>query len=245
MKNIKLKIEYDGTDFFGWQKQSKGRTVQEEIEKALSKILKKEIKINGSGRTDARVHAKGQVANFREEFTIPVERLPVALNSVLSDDIAILSAREMNRDFHARYNAMGKKYVYKIYNSNIRSPLSRNYVYYVPQELDIEKMKMATKYFLGTHDFKGFMAAGSSVQDTVRTIYNLDIVEKEKHITVEVSGNGFLYNMVRIITGTLVDIGRGKINVNDLESIIDSGDRKRAGHTAPAQGLYLYEVYYK
>ncbi|MBF8984077.1 tRNA pseudouridine(38-40) synthase TruA [Lutibacter sp. B2] len=245
MKNIKLTIEYDGTDFLGWQKQSKGRTVQEEIEKALSKILKKDVKINGSGRTDASVHAKGQVANFREAFTIPVERLPVALNSVLPDDIAILSAIEMNYDFHARYNAMGKKYVYKIYNSNIRSPLSRNYVYYVPQDLDIEKMKMATKYFLGTHDFKGFMASGSSVKETVRTIYNLDITEKEKQITVEVSGNGFLYNMVRIITGTLVDVGRGKINLNDLENIIASGDRNRSGHTASAQGLYLYEVYYK
>ncbi|QEK11201.1 tRNA pseudouridine(38-40) synthase TruA [Crassaminicella thermophila] len=245
MKNVKLTIEYDGTNFYGWQRQKYGRTVQEEIEKALKKIIKKEVKINGSGRTDAGVHALGQVANFEEEFSIPVEKIPVALNSVLPDDIAIKKAVEVSKDFHARYSAVGKKYIYKIYNGPLRSPLLRNYTYFVKDYLNKEDMKKATKFFIGEHDFKGFMASGSQVKDTVRTIYDLSIEEQDCIIRIEVKGNGFLYNMVRIIAGTLVDIGKGKINIEDLSEIIQSCKRERAGHTAPPQGLYLAEVYYE
>lgn len=245
MKNIKLTIEYDGTNFSGWQIQPSARTVQEEIGKAICKIIKKPVKINGSGRTDAGVHALGQVANFKGEFSIPVERIPIALNSILPKDICIKEAKEVHEYFHARYNAKGKKYIYKIYNGCVRSPLFRNYAYFVPQELNIEEMKEASKYFIGEHDFKGFMASGSSVVDTVRHIYDIDLSLKEDMITIEVMGNGFLYNMVRIITGTLVDIGVGKIRKEQLANIILSCNRDKAGHTAPAQGLYLAEVYYK
>ena len=243
MKNVKLTIQYDGTDFSGWQRQLNGRTVQEEIEKALSIILKKNVKINGSGRTDAGVHALAQVANFREDFTIPVDRIPRALNGLLPEDISILSAIEVDKDFHARYSAKGKKYVYKIYNSKIRSPILRNSSYWVPEPLDIEKMKVAANCFIGEHDFKGFRASSSKVKKTIRTIYSFDVCVEDKMIIIETSGNGFLHNMVRIMVGTLVDIGKNKIK-SDLIDILHTGMREKAGHTAPPQGLYLAEVYY-
>ncbi|PAB58206.1 tRNA pseudouridine(38-40) synthase TruA [Anaeromicrobium sediminis] len=244
MKNVKLTVEYDGTLFYGWQRQKNDRSVQEEIEKALSKIMKKNVKINGSGRTDARVHGLRQTANFREEFTIPIERIPIALNSILPDDIAVINAELVDENFHARYDAVGKKYVYKIYNGQHRSPLWRNYAYYVPGSLDLDKMRQASKAFVGTHDFIGFMASGSSVVDTVRTIYDLKIHKEGPLITIEVKGNGFLYNMVRIMVGTIVEVGKGKKSVNEIGPIIESKNRKSAGHTAPAQGLYLSKVYY-
>jgi len=244
MKNVKLTIEYDGTNFSGWQKQPNGRTVQEEIEKALSELLKKEVKIYGSGRTDAGVHALGQVANFQDEFTIPVDRIPMALNGMLPQDISIRSAVEVNPSFHARYSAKGKKYIYKIFNSKVKSPLLRNYAYFVSDELDTVEMKRASINYVGEHDFRGFMASGSSVKNTVRTIYSFDVWLNDKMIIIETRGNGFLYNMVRIMIGTLVDIGRGRMKADDLPGIIKSGIRDRAGYTAPAQGLYLAEVYY-
>lgn len=244
MKNVKLTIEYDGTNFSGWQKQHNGRTVQEEIEKALAKIVKKEVKIYGSGRTDAGVHALNQVAHFHEQFTIPIEKLPIALNGLLPLDIGIKEAVEVDKDFHARYCAKGKKYVYKIYNAPLRSPLLRHYAYFVPYALNIREMKKAAQYFIGEHDFKGFMASGSSVQDTVRDIHALDILCKDHLIVIEVKGNGFLYNMVRIMAGTLVDVGKGKFAADGVPEMIASGERKKAGHTAPPQGLYLAEVYY-
>jgi tRNA pseudouridine38-40 synthase len=244
MKNIKLTIAYDGTHFNGWQKQKKGRTVQGEIEKALIQIMKKKVSINGSGRTDAGVHALGQVANFREKFTIPIQKIAIALNSLLSTDIAIKEAVEVDQNFHARYNAVGKKYIYKIYNRSLRDPFHYRYSYFVPYTLDIEKMKNAAQYFIGEHDFRGFMATGSSIENTIRTIYSLVIYPIGSTIIVEVKGNGFLYNMVRIIVGTLVEVGRNKIDSRSLPEIIQSCDRERAGHTAPPQGLYLAEVYY-
>ncbi|MCT4605174.1 MAG: tRNA pseudouridine(38-40) synthase TruA [Marinisporobacter sp.] len=244
MKNVKLIIQYDGTNFSGWQVQPNARTVQQEIEKALSKIMKRPIKINGSGRTDAGVHALGQVASFCEEFSIPIEKIPVALNSLLPQDIAIKEAIEGSVDFHARYNAVGKKYIYKIYNKEIRNPLLRNYTYFVSKPLDIEKMKKACDYFIGEHDFKGFMASGSSVVDTVRRIDALKLYEKDEILTIEVKGNGFLYNMVRIVAGTLVDVGKGKIKEEEVPMIIRSCKREKAGHTAPPQGLYLAKVFY-
>lgn len=244
MKNVKLTIQYDGTDFSGWQRQPNGRTVQEEIEKALSILFKKEVKINGSGRTDAGVHALGQAANFREKLAIPIERLPIALNRILPEDISILRAEEMNLDFHARYCAKGKKYRYNIYNTKIRNPLFRNQSYWVRDALDVDEIILASKYFVGEHDFKAFMASGSSIKDTVRTIYAMDVFVDKNMIIIETSGNGFLYNMVRIIAGTLVDVGRNKINSNNIPGIIEEGKREGAGHTAPPQGLYLAEVYY-
>ncbi|KXG74750.1 tRNA pseudouridine(38-40) synthase TruA [Thermotalea metallivorans] len=245
MKNVKLTIEYDGTGFHGWQRQEKERTVQEEIEKALSKIIKKKIVVHGSGRTDAGVHAMGQVANFVETFSIPVEKIPLAANALLPDDVAIKEAVEVDMKFHARYSATGKKYIYKIYNSSLRSPLYRNYAYFVPNVLHMEAIKEASKFFWGEHDFYAFMASGSNVKDTVRRIDSLHVYREGEIMTIEVAGNGFLYNMVRIIAGTLVDVGKGKILSKDIPQIILSKDRTRAGHTAPPQGLYLAEVFYE
>jgi len=244
MKNIKLTIEYDGTSFCGWQNQPRGRTVQNEIEKALSILLKKKVKIYGAGRTDSGVHALGQVANFKEKIAIPTGKIPLALNGLLPEDIVIKSAEEMDPSFHARYSAVGKKYIYKINNTKFRKPLLRNYAYLVPYELDLEKMITASKYFIGEHDFKGFMASGSSVKNTVRTIYSFDVCMIDNMIIIETRGNGFLYNMVRIMVGTLVDVGRNKIKAHELPLIIGSGIREKAKHTAKAQGLYLAEVYY-
>ncbi len=244
MRNIKLLIEYDGTNFCGWQRQNNGRTIQEEIEKALEKVLKRPVKIHGSGRTDTGVHALGQVASFKANITVPMDKIPLALNSLLPEDISVKGASEVEEDFHARYSAKGKKYIYQIYNGPLRSPLLRNYAYFVTQPLDLNRMQEAARCFLGTHDFKGFMASGSSVQDTVRNLYKLDVYFHEKIIKIEIEGNGFLYNMVRIIAGTLVEVGKGKIPAEDMKSIIASGIRESAGPTAPAQGLYLAEVFY-
>jgi tRNA pseudouridine38-40 synthase len=245
VKNVKLTIEYDGTRFHGWQRQDHHRTIQEEIEKALEKVMKKRIMIHGSGRTDSGVHGLGQVASFKGEFTIPIEKIPQAVNGLLPDDVAIQDAIEVDTGFHARYSARGKKYIYKIYNSPLRSPLHRNYAYFVSHPLDIDAIQKATSYFIGEHDFKGFMASGSSVKDTVRRIDSLNVYREQEMLTIEVKGNGFLYNMVRIIAGTLVDVGKGRIPQEQIPDIITSGDRIRAGHTAPPQGLYLAEVYYE
>ncbi|SHK35390.1 tRNA pseudouridine(38-40) synthase TruA [Paramaledivibacter caminithermalis] len=244
MKNVKLTIAYDGTNYSGWQRQNNARTIQYEIEKALKKILKKDIAIHGSGRTDAGVHALGQAASFIEDFTLPTHKIPVVINNVLPKDIVINSAEEMDMDFHARYCAKGKKYIYKIYNDSIRNPIYRNYSWFINEDINLKKIIEASKYFIGQHDFKSFMAAGSNIKDTIRTIYSINIYRKDKFIIIEYEGNGFLYKMVRIITATLIDINFNKISIKDLEDIIKSKDRSKAGPTAPAQGLYLAEVYY-
>ncbi|TCO74981.1 tRNA pseudouridine(38-40) synthase TruA [Marinisporobacter balticus] len=244
MKNVKLIIEYDGTNFSGWQMQPNARTVQEEIEKGLKKIIKKEVKINGSGRTDAGVHALGQVANFKETFSIPIQKIPLALNAMIPEDISIKEAIEVPENFHARYHAKGKRYIYKIYNGQLRSALLKNHAYFTSYTLNVEKMKKATAYFIGEHDFKAFMASRTSIKNTVRTIQDIRLYEQEELLILDIKGNGFLYNMVRIMTGTLVDIGRGRIDEKDLPNIIKSCSRESAGHTAPPQGLYLAEVYY-
>ena len=246
MRNIKLIIEYDGTNYCGWQTQQNGPSIQEEIENALGKLTGEIIRIHGSGRTDAGVHARGQVANFKTGSTIPGDKFSCALNNLLPSDIVIKDSIEVSSDFHARFCAVGKKYSYLIFNSRFPSALLRNYAYHINycERLDIDRIEKATKAFIGTHDFSGFMAAGSKVADAVRTIYDIS-VEKEKNlICINYKGNGFLYNMVRIITGTLLYTGIGKIDPDDINDIIISKDRKRAGITAPACGLYLEEVYY-
>lgn len=244
MKNIKLTIAYDGTKYSGWQRQNNARTVQGAIEKALKKIMKKEITIHGSGRTDAGVHALEQIASFKADFTMPVDRIPIALNSIIPQDIVIKKAEDVDMNFHARYSAKGKKYIYKIYNDKIRNPIYINYSYFIHRNIDLNKLIEASKYFIGEHDFKGFMTSGGNVKTTFRTIYNISIYTEGNFIVLEYDGNGFLYNMVRIITGTLLDVSYNKIDIKNLEDIIKSGNRKKAGHRAPAQGLYLAEVYY-
>lgn len=244
MKNIKLTIAYDGTNYSGWQVQDNARTVQGEIEKALKTIMKKEIKIHGSGRTDTGVHALGQTASFKADFSMPVEKISPALNSMLPLDIVIKKVEEVNIDFHARYSGKGKKYIYKIYNDKIRNPIYRNYSYFFNRDIDMDKLIKASKYFIGEHDFKAFMTSRSSVKNTVRTIYNIELYKRDSFIILEYTGNGFLYNMVRIITGTLLDVAVGKIDMEALEEIIESKNRINAGHKAHAGGLYLAEVYY-
>ncbi|WP_434797960.1 tRNA pseudouridine(38-40) synthase TruA [Terrisporobacter vanillatitrophus] len=243
MRNLKLTIQYDGTKYCGWQKQPNSSGIQGTIEYAIYEITKEKVNIIGSGRTDAGVHALGQVANFKTNSSIPAARIPDALNAKLPKDISIIDCQEVSDDFHSRYGATGKIYRYLIYNKPYRSPLYKDISYHVRYDVDIEKMRSEAKSLLGTHDFKGFMSSGSSVKDTVRTIHNISIENSGDLIVLEVEGNGFLYNMVRIIVGTLVDIGRGRID-KSLEEIIASKDRGEAGHTAPAHGLFLKKVHY-
>lgn len=243
-KNIKIVVSYNGKNYCGWQKQKDSLGIQGELEYACKKVFnQKEIEIIGSGRTDSGVHALGQVANFLVDTTIPVEKIPEILNNNLPKDIAVLNAEEVDIDFHSRYSAHRKTYGYYIYPSRIRNPFYKDLSYQVKYELDVEKMKREIKYLEGKHDFCGFMSSGSSVKTTVREIYRADLFEEKGRIVVELEGNGFLYNMVRIVVGTIVDIGRGRIT-ESLEDIIKSKDRNRAGHTAPAQGLFLKNVKY-
>ncbi len=245
MRNIKLTIEYDGKDFNGWQKQPNKLNIQGELERAIGEITKEDnIELNASGRTDAGVHALGQVANFKTNSSIPVEKFPIAINTKVKKSIVVKSAEEVDERFHSRYNCKQKTYRYVINNSEYGSAIYRNQEYHVPIRLDIEAMKKAIKYFEGEHDFKGFKASGTSSKNSVRKIFKTNIEVHGERVYIELTGSGFLYNMVRIISGTLVDVGLGKINSEDIPKIILSGDRQQAGKTLPPQGLYLLKVEY-
>ncbi len=244
MRNIKLIIEYDGKGFNGWQKQPNKLNIQGEIERTIKEVTGEEVELNASGRTDAGVHAISQVANFKTESNIDINKIPLALNSKLKKSIIIKKAEEVDLNFHARYNAKGKKYRYIINNSLVGSAIYRDLEYNFPIKLDVEKMKHAAKYFEGEHDFKAFRSSGTSNKNSVREIYKVEIKEENERIILEFTGNGFLYNMVRIMVGTLMDVGLGKIKPESIKDIIDSKERTKAGKTAPAQGLYLVEVYY-
>jgi len=278
MRNILLTIEYDGTSFCGWQRQPGKRTVQGELERILSIVCGKPVQINGTSRTDARVHAYGQRANFRGEFGIPTDRIMVAANNLLAGgmnaidsvgDMRITNVEEKEEAFHARFDAKGKKYIYKIRNciaSAVRvgeftsgiDVFQKNYCYQIRNPLDFDAMKEAAALIVGTHDFRCFQSSGGEEKKTtVRTVFDLNLTCKEKvleipnleevvckDLEIEIIGDGFLYNMVRIITGTLVDVGKGKIHPAAISSIIERKDRHNAGHTAPPQGLYLSEIYF-
>ena len=244
MRNIKLIIEYDGKKFGGWQKQPTKLNIQGEIEQAIKEITGEDVNLTASGRTDAGVHSLGQVANFKTNSNIEISKFAIAINSKLKKSIVIKSAEEVEEDFHARYKCKGKKYRYVINNSYQGTAIYRDLEYHIPQKLDVSKMKQAVKHFEGKHDFKGFRASGTSSKDSVREIYKAEVIENGDRITIELTGNGFMYNMVRIIAGTLVDVGLGKITPNDIPEIINSKDRTCAGKTLPAHGLYLVEVYY-
>lgn len=257
MKNILLTIAYDGTAFCGWQKQPGQRSVQEETERVLSIVCGRPIQVNGTSRTDAGVHAYGQRANFAADFSIPVEKIPMVANGILaasqsgksrkaSGDITILKAEEMTPEFHARFHAQGKKYIYRINNTQMPDPFGRNYCWQIGRRLDRDAMGKAVVHLIGTKDFMCFQAAGGKEQETtVRTIYAARIRTSENNIELEIIGDGFLYNMVRIITGTLVDVGLGRKCPDDVAQIIAGRDRSMAGPTAPPQGLYLAEVYFE
>ncbi len=245
MRNIKLTIEYDGREFNGWQKQPNKLNIQGNIEKVISDITKEEIEIIGSGRTDAGVHALGQVANFKTNSTIPIEKFAIAINSRLKKSIVIKKAEEVDERFHSRYNCKQKTYRYIINNSETGSAIYRNLEYNIKNHLDVEKMQEASKYFVGEHDFSAFKASGTSSKSSVRTIYSAKVEKEEERIIIELTGNGFLYNMVRIISGTLVEVGLGKIKPEQIPEIIQSKNRQNAGKTLPPYGLYLVEVNYK
>jgi len=247
MRNIKLVIEYDGKSFNGWQKQPDRLNIQGEIEAAIEEVTGEKVELTASGRTDAGVHSFGQTANFKTNSNIPTDKFAIAINSKLKKSIVIKSAEEVDERFHARYNCVRKKYRYVINNSKNGSAIYRGLEYHIPVKLDVEKMEAAAKFFEGEHDFKGFKATGGNNKSTVRTIYSAVVFydKESERITIELEGNGFLYNMVRIIAGTLVDVGLGKIKVEDIKEIIDSKDRTRAGKTLPAHGLYLVEVFYE
>ncbi len=242
--NIVLNISYVGTAYAGWQVQPNAVSVAEKIIEAIKKVTGKTVKLNGSGRTDAGVHAYGQVANFHIDSKIPPEKFANAINHYLPDDIVINYSYEADEDFHARFDAVGKCYEYRIHNSKVRSPFYKDRAWQFDYELDMDKVLKAAKIMEGTHDFRAFMASGSQVVDTVRTVYSVDVERSGDMITVTVRGNGFLYNMVRIMVGNLMYVGCGKMTLEDIESLFSNLDRTTGGITAPACGLYMKEVYY-
>ncbi|HAG45037.1 MAG TPA: tRNA pseudouridine(38-40) synthase TruA [Clostridium sp.] len=244
MKNIKLIVEYDGTNYSGWQKQNNNITVQGTLEEILSELTKEKIEIIGCSRTDSKVHARKYVCNFQTNSTIPSDKFKEALNVKLPCDIAILESSEVPLSFHARYDCIGKKYSYTILERSVKATIDRNFTYQCKYDLDIEKMQEATKHFIGTHDFSAFKNSGSSVKTSIRNITELKVEKLGNYIKIYASADGFLYNMVRIIVGTLVDVGTNKIKPETIIDIINSKDRSEAGKTAPPQGLCLEEVYY-
>ncbi len=243
--NVLLTLSYDGTGYFGWQRQKNQITVQQKLEEALSSLLKKDVQVRGASRTDTGVHALGQAALFKTETTIPIDKFPYAVNSFLPRDIVVTEARIVSDDFHPQYSVLKKTYQYKILNSEFREPKLRNYSEFVRQSLDIEKMREACGYFIGTYDFNAFCASGSTAKTTVRTIFEMSVLKNDNIINIDVTGNGFLYNMVRIIAGTLIYVGIGKFKPSFVKKIIDSKDRTLAGKTAGAAGLTLMKIYYK
>lgn len=238
-----ITFSYDGSKFYGYQKQLRKRTVQSEIEKALKKVNKKKVVISGSGRTDRGVHALGQRASFDLIVNIPPDRLKRALNSILPEDIYIKECIEVDPNFHARFNVKQKEYIYKL-NIGEYNPIEKNYVYQFCKELDIDKMKEAIKLFEGEHDFKSFAKAEDIRESYIRTIYKTNIVEKDNIITISFTGSGFLRYMVRNMVGLLIEIGENKRKLEDINLIFKARDRKKSGKTAPSEGLYLKEVKY-
>ena len=255
MRRIRLRVAYDGTAYCGWQVQPEVPTIEGELNQAISRLTKEEIIVIGASRTDAGVHALGQRASFKGEFGIPTDKIMLAANNLLAGgqnsqkgvgDVRITEVCEKPAEFHARFDSKGKTYRYIIRNAPEVDIFQRNYCYQIRKPLDTAKMREAAKAIVGTHDFKCFQSAGGNERlTTVRTIHSLNIYEEGKQVIIEVTGDGFLYNMVRIIVGTLVEIGLGKKQPEDAAKIIVSADRRNAGHTAPAEGLYLVEIYYE
>lgn len=247
MGRVKATISYDGTNFAGYQLQPGMRTVQSEIDKALVKIHKdKNVHSVASGRTDAGVHANGQVIHFDTSLTLPVDRWQMALNVLLPTDIRIVHVIYVDEDFHARYSATGKTYVYKWSSAEVHRPFDRNYsVHLGRQRLDVEKMAEAAQYFIGTHDFTSFCSSKTATSNRVRTVRQLSLAKQGDELLMTIEGDGFLYNMVRTIAGMLLSVGRGWHEPEDVERILALKDRQAAGKTAPAHGLYLENVTYE
>ena len=244
MKRTKLIVAYDGTNYCGWQTQINGITVEEVLNKTLSGLLKEDIRVIGASRTDSGVHALGNVAVFDTESKIPGDKFSFALNQRLPEDIRIQESCQVADDFHPRFCDTIKTYEYKILNRKFALPTERLYSAFVYYPLDVEKMQMAAAYLVGEHDFKSFCSSGSQVESTVRTITDISVEKHGEMISIRVSGNGFLYNMVRIIVGTLMKIGLGVWQPERMEEILNSCDRNAAGPKAEARGLTLVEIRY-
>lgn len=245
MRNIKIIIEYDGTNYLGWQKQPQGPTVQVEIEKALKNMTGESISILGSGRTDSGVHAFAQVANFKTNSNIKSKEFQMGLNSSLPIDITISDATEVNPDFHAQFSSKSKIYIYKILNNDFPSALIRKRAWFMPLVLDVDKMQEAAQYLIGEHDFKAFSQSGIEVKTTVRNVLNVSLEQKENNIILfSIEATGFLKRMVRLIIGTIVQVGKGKITPLDFAEILKTGEKTKFVYAAPPQGLYLKEVKY-
>ena len=244
MRRLLITIRYDGTDYHGWQVQPNGVTVQERIQDAVEKVFGARLDVTGCSRTDSGVHANMFCFHMDTELDIPCEKVPLALNTALPDDIAVLSCKEVDGDFHARYCAKGKRYVYRLYDSHLRDPFINRYSVQYKGKLNVEAMNEAAQSFVGKHDFSAFCASGSEVEDRVRTVYEMRVERIGNEVAVTVSADGFLYNMVRIMVGTLLEVSEGKLSAEDIKIALDTGKRELAGRTAAAKGLCLDRVFY-
>ncbi len=244
MQRIKLTIQYDGTNFVGWQKQKNGRSVQEEIEKAIQKVTGEQVILTGSSRTDAKVHALGQVAHFDLYGDFPAERLLFALNDALCEDVRIVDSKRVGNDFNARFDVKKKTYKYCLQLGQVQNPIKRNYAGHTNYVLNFEQMQKCADVLIGKYNFKGFCSSQAQVKNFERTILKIKITKNKDLIYFEFTGDGFLQHMVRILVGTLVDVGRGKLSIADVENALKFGDRKKAGKTMSPQGLCLMKIYF-
>lgn len=245
MKRVKLVVAYDGTNYHGWQVQDNGITIEEVLNRTISELVQEDIKVIGASRTDAGVHACGNVAVFDTESRIPGDKFSFALNQRLPEDIRIQESCEVDADFHPRYADTVKTYEYNILNRRFELPSKRLYAAFCYYPMDIERMNQAAAYLVGEHDFKSFCSAGAQVQTTVRTIYAVNVTKEDDVVHIRITGNGFLYNMVRIIAGTLMQVGTGLMEPEQVKEILEARDRSKAGPTAVAKGLTLVEIRYE
>ena len=245
MKRVRMVVAYDGTAYRGWQLQPNGITIEEVLNRELTALLKEPISVIGASRTDSGVHARGNVAVFDTENRMPADKICFALNQRLPEDIRVQSSEEVPADWHPRKANCTKTYEYKVLNRKISMPLERLYAHFCYFNLNLDKMREAAAYLVGEHDFKSFCTVRTQAEETVRTIYSLDITKQDDMITIRISGSGFLYNMVRIIAGTLLEVGMGAYLPEHVEEILDARDRQAAGRTAPARGLTLVSMEYQ
>lgn len=244
MRNIALRLAYDGTRYHGWQVQKNEITVAETLEKALTKMCEQPIKVVGCGRTDAGVHALRYCVNFKTDCTIPTDRIPLAVNVLLPYDISALDAVEAPEDFNSILSCIKKEYTYKLHNSRIRDPFLTSRACFFPSKLDFERMKSAARFFEGTHDFRAVRSLGTETKTTVRTVHWCELEKEGDIISLRICANGFLYNMVRAIMGTIVYAGLGKIEPEAIPALLEDGDRRLTGPTMPPQGLYMSRIWY-
>lgn len=245
MKRVKLIVAYDGTNYKGWQVQPNGITIEEVLNRELSRLLGEKITVTGASRTDSGVHSMGNVAIFDTNTRIPADKISYALNQRLPEDIVVQGSEEVSPDWHPRYQKSRKTYEYRILNRTFRLPARRLDTYFYHHPLDVEKMQQAASYLEGKHDFKSFCAVGAQVKTTVRTVYKCEVFKEDDIIIIRITGNGFLYNMVRIIAGTLIKVGGGELMPEEINNILAAGDRAAAGPTAPAHGLTMMGIVYE